>query len=479
MSTATSPAARLLGLLPVLALLACNSISTPAEARSVDTRYRAVNETPFGKAFSALRKDAPSVEKAIELTLADAARYFGAKPVVKSAYQDAKTGRSGGATFTIDANGTALKGLISCEVGKPGTTVAVVVIRADAPAGEWERLVNPEAAPRHARRAERQEGERDSESSSSDAAPKVANEPLERHVFEDNTASIGLARGWTTPSREAMKGVQIIGPEGQQMLIGVMASAQIPGSSLAGMPGSFVARYSTPLEALRTLAPQFSRQSGQNGGPVWKLDKLTQVSNQKPTMPNGRSSVLSYGVTERGRDGATKHYKVVAQVEISPISAQAFMISLTALRAPDAIFQRDLPVMLQMVQSLQSNDGEINRRSASNLAAQRDWFNNQQAGVRAQQAANDAQHEGYWKTQRDNAQKNKNWEAGQLAQARTNDNFSEAIRGVRTVEDTTTGERKSMNYLNVDKIVDDLNERDPGRYKQIPLRDEMHPLDGQ
>jgi hypothetical protein len=31
----------------------------------------------------------------------------------------------------------------------------------------------------------------------------------------------------------------------------------------------------------------------------------------------------------------------------------------------------------------------------------------------------------------------------------------------------------------VDKIVDDLNEHDPGRYRQIPLRDEADPLPGQ
>jgi hypothetical protein len=30
----------------------------------------------------------------------------------------------------------------------------------------------------------------------------------------------------------------------------------------------------------------------------------------------------------------------------------------------------------------------------------------------------------------------------------------------------------------VDVIVDKLNEADPGRYRQIPLRDEMDPLPG-
>jgi hypothetical protein len=50
------------------------------------------------------------------------------------------------------------------------------------------------------------------------------------------------------------------------------------------------------------------------------------------------------------------------------------------------------------------------------------------------------------------------------------------IRGVRTVEDTQTGYRTSVDLGNVDQIVDKLNEHDPGRYIQIPLRDEWAPL---
>lgn len=63
-------------------------------------------------------------------------------------------------------------------------------------------------------------------------------------------------------------------------------------------------------------------------------------------------------------------------------------------------------------------------------------------------------------------------------QARGHDDFDELIRGYRTVEDTQTGVKHSVDLGNVDKIVDDLNESDPGRYRQIPLRDEADPLPG-
>ena len=47
-----------------------------------------------------------------------------------------------------------------------------------------------------------------------------------------------------------------------------------------------------------------------------------------------------------------------------------------------------------------------------------------------------------------------------------------AIRGQRTVMDTTTGEKQSVDLGNVDGIVNKLNVFQPGRYQQIPLRDE-------
>ena len=49
------------------------------------------------------------------------------------------------------------------------------------------------------------------------------------------------------------------------------------------------------------------------------------------------------------------------------------------------------------------------------------------------------------------------------------------IRGYRTVEDTRTGDRTSVDLGNVRDIVDELNQGDPGRYKEIPLRDEFYP----
>ena len=64
----------------------------------------------------------------------------------------------------------------------------------------------------------------------------------------------------------------------------------------------------------------------------------------------------------------------------------------------------------------------------------------------------------------------------QLAANRSFDNEDEIIRGYRTVEDTETGEQADVNLEDAHAIVDTLNEGDPGRYIQIPLRDQVDPF---
>ena len=60
----------------------------------------------------------------------------------------------------------------------------------------------------------------------------------------------------------------------------------------------------------------------------------------------------------------------------------------------------------------------------------------------------------------------------QLIQSRAAADFDETIRGYRTVEDTRTGQRFSVDLGRVHDFVERRNARDPGRFREIPLRDE-------
>jgi hypothetical protein len=115
-----------------------------------------------------------------------------------------------------------------------------------------------------------------------------------------------------------------------------------------------------------------------------------------------------------------------------------------------------------MTNSLKTNDAAIQQKTQQNIQASNQRFAAQQ---RSEKELTDA-YDSY----------NKDMERNSVIQSRSNDNFDEIIRGYRTVEDTQTGEKSSVDLGNVDNIVDNLNRGDPGRYVQIPLRDEADPL---
>jgi hypothetical protein len=61
----------------------------------------------------------------------------------------------------------------------------------------------------------------------------------------------------------------------------------------------------------------------------------------------------------------------------------------------------------------------------------------------------------------------------QLDSERNFADVDEGIRGYRKVYDMKTGEEADVNLGDVNGVVNALNEADPGRYVQVPLRDEV------
>jgi hypothetical protein len=466
---------------PVWKCLLLSVLLAGCAARHERPEYRTVQATEFGKSLLAERTDAKSLTAALQLTLDDLTQYFGAAPSVFKAFADSKDARSGGATFIVAAQGGTVKGLVTCQVGEAKTRVAVTYIRADAPAGEWGRLVPAPAAP--ARPAVAGTTSNTPSAPASPAAAPAAARPtampasgvaqatLSTHVFPDGTGSVGLAEGWTTNSQSAAGAVVLSGPGEATATAGAMYSVLTPRSTLPRGPQTLVASYGTPQDVFVALVPQFSRMSVQKGGPSLAIDGLTKVSDQL----GGQLSILRYGITETKPGGARKHYQAMGWVRLSPLPTGNFMVTLTQVRAPDATFERDKPLMFEMLNSVKTNDAAIQRKSSRELSAQRQRFDAQQARMHAQQSANDAQHKQYWEHQKAMEESHKAFNDRQNEVARSNDNFDEYIRGVRTVEDTQTGVKTSVDLGNVDKVVDDLNEHDPGRYREIPLRDEVHP----
>ncbi len=159
-----------------------------------------------------------------------------------------------------------------------------------------------------------------------------------------------------------------------------------------------------------------------------------------------------------------RHYRSLIQLEVYPIGQDTWGFYATQLIAPKETFQKDLPVMLAQSMSLRENAAVIQQKTREAIDAQNRRFAALQAANKEVQQAFDEQ--------------NKHWAQNQLITSRSNANFDEVIRGYRTVEDTSTGNRTSVDLGNVHQVVENLNYYDPGRYKEIPLRDELYPLPG-
>jgi hypothetical protein len=222
-----------------------------------------------------------------------------------------------------------------------------------------------------------------------------------------------------------------------------------------------VCPYCGPAEAFARLIPQASAITQARGGPAVSVDSVQVVQQLPPNLPNGNAALVSYCVTSVTA-GRQERSKALARIEVGPISNDSFMLYAAGVAAPEPTFAQDLPVMLAICNSLKENSALIRQKTAAAIDAQNRNFAALQQSHREQTQAFDSYLASVQRSS--------------TVRSRSVDDFAEVIRGYRTVEDTTTGTRTSVDLGHVDRVVDDLNRHDPGRYRQIPLRDEMDPL---
>jgi hypothetical protein len=472
-------------LAPAAALAATLAACPAGKAADAPPGYEVVRAVGSGRALSRRLPQVRSVSAALRTTLTDLEQHFGAKPQVRGAYEDTRDHLSGGAGFTASVRGRPVQGILSCRIGPEGAFVAVVYADADAPRGDLAKLMEAPPGGGGGPGAPRQDGE---------GAP-AGQASLEPFRFPDGTCVMGLARGWHTPAQSCAGPAVILGPADQTISMGLSWSVNTPDSlavqnhrqmlatarQLGSPPPQFdmlVAPFSGPLDALKNLAPQLSQMAARRGGKPFRIENPVQRQELRPNLSGGRAALLTWGVSEQGPGGSVKHYRSQARLETAPVAPGAWMMVGIIVRAPDASFERDLPVMLAMVQSLKENAQAINQKTQQGIQAQNQWFQAQQKAHRAQVEGFEKQQQAHREASQAFDQRNRDWERGQNETARGHDDFSEVLRGYRTVEDTTTGVKRSVDLGNVDVIVDKLNEADPGRYRQIPLRDELDPKPG-
>ncbi len=447
-----------------------NPLGAGAAASNADpfADYTVLTTTENGRSLVHEIPGARTTLAALQATFPDLARHFGQRPTLLGAYEDGKDHQSAYVSFTAKLKGQDHKGFITTKLRDDGAVVFVVFARADVPREEWAKLTARPSDPA---------GERD-------LKIEMGMVPLKPYTFPDRTGAVGIAEGWTTNARTESN-LLITGPADQRIHMAFGGVLYSPNSdavrrNAGGQLNLVVAPYNDdPVKALANIIRATSAANQRTGGPTVVPDRVIKVVPVKPRNPGGHGAQITYDQTVTNK-GQSKHYRVLVQFETSPLTRMGTWGYYTFLQlmAPAETFDRDLPVMLAQSFSLSENEQAVMRKSQTEMEAAKKL-------AEARAAANAAIAKANYQHNKDvsdaSARQSQAWRDAEVNDAikhRSITDFDETIRGIRTVEDTQTGEKTSVNLGDVHQIVDNLNEHDPGRYKEIPLRDEMFPLPG-
>jgi hypothetical protein len=289
---------------------------------------------------------------------------------------------------------------------------------------------------------------------------------LQTYNFPDGTGSVGVPEGWTCDSKTIGNSV-VKGPADQTVGLDLSAIVDVPnGQSLrllqmahGNMANALIAPYSPdPATALKNLIEAVNRIQRAKGGPTSTVDEVVAQKPVPPApgMPNMHTAIIELKTTKT-TNGVAKKFHSVQQFSVYTFNngQDSWSYFASQLNAPEETFKQDFPVMNAILISLKENAAAIQAKGAAEQR-QAEQINAQTNRMLAASDANIARMQ----SQEIEAEKN-------FA------DVDEGIRGYRKVYDTRTGEESDINLGDVNGVVNALNETDPGRYVQVPLRDEV------
>lgn len=393
-----------------------------------------------------------SAKAALITGMHDVEKILGVHVVVTSAFDDSKEDRGGGANFTATVNGTPVKGSVLVGIGNNGAAISILYAVANAPAGDWSQLL----------------------------ADLPASIKLTDTSFGDGAGTIGVPDGWKIASANNMGTVVVTGPDNEQVAMEINLLVLPPGSEAAQSQtrvqqlairfgqkpaqGSPILPYSAPLDAYRGIFQYWSQLSVSNGGPAQEVKEIIN-SKEMPNSTPQNDTVLIYSRNQIDTPGQPTVRRAISQVTCAQLAAYLqgeWSFEISSLSAPDAIFDRQLPTLLAVSNSFKPDTQKIVANGQTNIAGMQAALGQTMKNMQASQDATD--------------QTISDMNRRQLAADRSFDDEDEIIRGYRTVEDTETGDQSDVNLEDSHAIVDKLNEGDPGRYIEIPLRDQVDPF---
>ena len=462
--------------------------------------YTILKTTDYGKSMTRNFPANTTARQVVKATVPDLTAFFGQKPKLVGVFQDQKDKKSACVFFSESLSGQPVKGISVIKVTDDATREWVVFCQANAPKGEAMKLLalhKPSqpaadadagstgtgaggAAAAGSVPANPAASTPPSDSSAAPAVPTAssggsnlqsippADIKLQTYNFPDGTGSVGVPDGWTCAS-PTIGNCVVKGPADQTVGLDLSAVVDVPNGQSVRMlrighgdlSRALIGPFSPdPATALKNLIEAINRISRAHGGPTNTVDEIV---NQKPIaagsgMPNGRAAIIEMKFT-RTTNGVAKKFHSVQQFAVYSFNGgqDTWSYFASQLSAPEETFKQDFPVMNAIFASLKENARGIAAKGAAEQK-QADAINAQTNRMVAASNANIAR-----------------MQQQQLESDRSFADVDEGIRGYRKVYDTQTGHEADVNLGDVNGVVNALNEADPGRYIQVPLRDEVQP----
>jgi hypothetical protein len=442
--------------------------------------YMILKTTDYGKSMTRDFPAQTTARQVVKATVPDLVAFFGERPQLVGVYQDQKDKRSACVFFSENLNGQPVKGLSVIKVTDDATREWVVFCRADAPKGEAMKLLSlhkpttqptggasatPANVPTQVSGATQTVAGESSGGGSAQPVPD-AKISMQTYSFPDGTGTVGVPDGWTCQS-QTIGNALVKGPSDQTVGFDLAGQVDVPNGQSVRMlqmagrnpANALIAPFSTdPATALKNLIDAINRIQQTRGGPITTVD---QVVNQQPRpvgpgMVNGHAAVIELAFT-RTTNGVAKKFHSVQLFAVYTFNGGQDTWDYYGSQevAPEETFKQDLPVMNEIFDSLKENAAAINAKGAAEqkqadaIVAQTNQMNAATDATIAQMHEQEVQSE------------------------KSFADVDEGIRGYRKVYDTQTGDETDVNLGDVDGVVNALNEADPGRYVQVPLRDEV------
>jgi hypothetical protein len=468
--------------------------------------YTILKTTDFGKSMTRNFAANTTARQVVRATVPDLVAFFGQKPRLVGVFRDQRDMKSACVFFSESLSGQPVKGISVIKVTDDATREWVVFCQANAPKGEAMKLLalhkpsqpagdanagsagagagaaagsvpaNPPTNPS----ANPQANLPPNDSSAAPTVPTAssggsnpqsippADIKLQTYNFPDGTGSVGVPDGWTCTS-QTIGNCIVKGPADQTVGLDLSAVVDVPnGQSIrllqmghGDLSRALIGPFSPdPATALKNLIEAINRISQAHGGPTNTVDEIVA---QKPipagsVMSNARAAIIEMKST-RTTNGVARKFHSVQQFAVYSLNGGQDTWSYfgSQLNAPEETFKQDFPVMNAIFASLKENAGAINAKGAAEQR-QADQIVDQTNRMVAATNANIAR-----------------MQQQQLESDKSFADVDEGIRGYRKVYDTQTGEESDVNLGDVNGVVNSLNEADPGRYVQVPLRDEVQP----